>query len=73
MCLRAGPFIKLGPLRNIPGVAERAGCLSGAGLVVILAVCLTIYGASAFQNDAGSIGLKTLSGRELQRDPLQVH
>ena len=70
--LRVGPFIKLGPLRNIPGVAERAGCLSGAGLVVILAVALTIYGASAFQNDAGAIGVKTLSGRELQRDPLQV-
>jgi hypothetical protein len=68
----AGPFIKLGPLRNIPGVAERAGCLSGAGLVVILTVALTIYGASAFQNDSGAIGVKTLSGRELQRDPLQV-
>ncbi|KAK9907365.1 hypothetical protein WJX75_002256 [Coccomyxa subellipsoidea] len=70
--LVTGPFIKLGPLRNIPGVAERAGCLSGAGLVVILTVALTIYGASAFQNDSGAIGVKTLSGRELQRDPLQT-
>merc|ERR1719463_777513 len=34
-----GPFIKLGPLRSVQGVAEIAGCLSAAGLVVILAVC----------------------------------
>lgn len=53
-------------------MAERAGCLSAAGLVVILTVALTIYGAAAFQGDAGAIGVKTLSGRELQRDPLQV-
>ena len=26
-----GPFIKLGPLRNVDAVAEKAGCLSGAG------------------------------------------
>ena len=69
----AGPFIKLGPLRNVgQGVAERAGCLSGAGLVVILSVALTIYGAAAFQVDQVPMGVKTLSGRELQKDPLQV-
>ena len=69
----AGPFIKLGPLRNVgQGVAERAGCLSGAGLVVILTVCLTIYGAAAFQVDQVPMGVKTLSGRELQKDSLQV-
>ena len=69
----AGPFIKLGPLRNVgEGVAERAGCLSAAGLVVILTVALTIYGAAAFQAGETSLGVKTLSGRELQRDPLQV-
>lgn len=70
----AGPFIKLGPLRNVgSGVAERAGCLSGAGLVVILTVCLAMYGATAFQVDQVPMGVKTLSGRELQKDPLQVH
>ena len=54
------------------GVAERAGCLSAAGLVVILTVALTIYGAAAFQVDQVPMGVKTLSGRELQKDPLQV-
>ena len=32
----AGPFIKLGPLRNSPELAERVGVVSAAGLVVIL-------------------------------------
>ena len=68
----AGPFIKFGPLRNVPGVAERSGCLSAAGLVVILSVALTIYGAAAFQGDGNALGVKTLSGRELAKDPLQV-
>ena len=53
-------------------MAERAGCLSAAGLVVILTVALTIYGAAAFQVDQVPMGVKTLSGRELQKDPLQV-
>ncbi|KAL6769669.1 PSAL1 [Auxenochlorella protothecoides x Auxenochlorella symbiontica] len=66
-----GPFIKLGPLRNIPGVAEQAGSLSGAGLVLILAVCLSIYGKSTFQGDGPEVGVKTLSGRSISRDPLQ--
>jgi photosystem I subunit 11 len=72
-----GPFIKLGPLRNVVGEAEIAGCLSGAGLVVILAACLSIYGSAAFQktvvNSApANLGVKTLSGRETVRDPLQT-
>merc|ERR1712124_241694 len=55
-----GPFIKLGPLRSIEGVAEVAGCLSAAGLVIILTTCLSIYGAVRFQrNDV--VGTKTLS------------
>ena len=54
------------------GVAERSGCLSAAGLVVILSVALTIYGAAAFQGEPNSLGVKTLSGRELSKDPLQV-
>merc|ERR1712023_219140 len=41
-----GPFIKLGPLRNTTGVAETAGCISAAALVLLLAVCLTIYGVT---------------------------
>merc|ERR1711937_804253 len=44
-----GPFIKLGPLRTLTGTAEVAGCMSAAGLVIILAVCLSIYGTVSFQ------------------------
>jgi len=64
-----GPFIKLGPLRNVEGVAEIAGCLSGAGLVIILAIAMSIYGAAMFQS-APTLGVKTLSGRSITRDPL---
>lgn len=64
-----GPFIKLGPLRGTDA-AEVAGCLSGAGLVLILTACLSIYGATAFQRDE-VIGVKTLSGRDITRDPVQ--
>ncbi|GBF94744.1 photosystem I reaction center subunit XI [Raphidocelis subcapitata] len=65
-----GPFIKLGPLRAVEGTAEIAGCLSAAGLVGILALCLTLYGAAQFQS-APKMGVKTLSGRAIERDPLQ--
>jgi photosystem I subunit 11 len=68
--LLPGPFIKLGPLRAVEGVAEVAGCLSAAGLVLILAVCLSIYGSASFQSTP-KMGVKTLSGRSVQRDPLQ--
>ncbi len=61
---------QLGPLRNVPGTAEVAGCLSGAGLVLILSLCLSIYGAAQFQSTP-KIGVKTLSGRSVARDPLQ--
>ncbi|KAK3273558.1 hypothetical protein CYMTET_18207 [Cymbomonas tetramitiformis] len=66
----AGPFIKLGPLRATDA-AEVAGCLSGAGLVVILTLCLSIYGASTFQSEE-TLGKKTLTGRELAPDALQT-
>merc|ERR1719389_450311 len=66
-----GPFIKLGPLRAIEGTAEIAGCISAAGLVVILAVALSIYGAASFQRKE-VIGIKTLTGREIERDELQT-
>jgi len=69
--LVAGPFIKLGPLRNVEGTAEIAGCLAAAGLVGILTGCLSIYGAVTFQDDEPQVGIKTLSGREIERDPLQ--
>lgn len=57
-----GPFIKLGPLRNVAETAEKAGCLSGAGLVVILALALTGYGATIFQQVLWGTcqGLRTL-------------
>lgn len=64
-----GPFIKLGPLRSTEA-AELAGCLSGAGLVLILTACLSIYGATAFQRQE-VVGIKTLSGRSIAKDPLQ--
>ena len=68
--LVVGPFIKLGPLRA-SAEADLAGSLAGAGLVVILTVCLTIYGAATFQTDGMEVGVKTLSGRSIEKDPLQ--
>lgn len=41
-------------------------------LVFILTGCLTIYGSATFQNEEPQVGLKTLSGREIERDPLQT-
>ncbi|KIY98480.1 Photosystem I reaction center subunit XI [Monoraphidium neglectum] len=66
-----GPFIKLGPLRAVEGVAEIAGSLSAAGLVGILALCLALYGGAQFQSQP-PLGVKTLSGRAVQRDSLQT-
>jgi photosystem I subunit 11 len=62
--------VQLGPLRAIEGVAEIAGCMSAAGLVLILALALSIYGSASFQSTP-KMGVKTLSGRSVQRDPLQ--
>lgn len=69
--LVTGPFIKLGPLRNIPEDAEIAGCLASALLVLILTGCLTIYGQATFQEESSTLGVKTLTGRDVQKDPLQ--
>merc|ERR1719378_1355169 len=67
-----GPFIKLGPLRGATGgTAESVGCISAAVLVIILASCLSIYGAASF-NSKSVIGIKTLSGRKIARDELQT-
>lgn len=71
--LLVGPFIKLGPLRNMEGAAEISGCLSAAALVLILTLCLSIYGTVTFQNDVPVVGVKTLSGRSLSPDPLQTN
>jgi photosystem I subunit 11 len=65
-----GPFIKLGPLRATDA-AEIAGSLSGAGLVLILTACLSIYGAVSFQQPP-VVGVKTLTGRSIAQDPLQT-
>merc|ERR1719213_73572 len=65
-----GPFIKLGPLRAVEGTAEIAGCISAAGLVIILAICSSIYGSASFQRKE-TVGVKTLTGRDITRDPLQ--
>lgn len=52
------------------GTAEVAGCLSAAGLVLILSLCLSLYGDASFQSTP-KMGVKTLSGRTVARDPLQ--
>ncbi|WAL62656.1 photosystem I reaction center subunit XI [Thermocoleostomius sinensis] len=40
-----GPFTYAGPLRN-SDVSDLAGLIGAAGLVVILTICLSIYGSS---------------------------
>merc|ERR1711904_178135 len=59
-----GPFIKSGPLRNNNGVAEVAGCLSAAGLILILTVCLSIYGTVSFSDARQSFLFKRHSSRK---------
>ncbi|PSP18172.1 MAG: chlorophyll a/b binding light-harvesting protein [Cyanobacteria bacterium QS_8_64_29] len=41
-----GPFARLGPMRDAE-VANLVGLLSASGLIVILTVCLSIYGTAA--------------------------
>ena len=45
-----GPFAKLGPLRN-SDIALFAGFLSTIGLILILTLGLTIYGAAMFKQE----------------------
>ena len=59
-----GPFAKLGPLRN-SDIALFAGFLSTIGLILILTLGLTIYGAAVFKpekesSEAGENDLQTL-------------
>nr|YP_009510414.1 photosystem I reaction center subunit XI [Gracilaria caudata]YP_010196131.1 photosystem I reaction center subunit XI [Gracilaria caudata]AXI96087.1 photosystem I reaction center subunit XI [Gracilaria caudata]UAD83528.1 photosystem I reaction center subunit XI [Gracilaria caudata] len=56
-----GPFDKLGPLRNTD-VALLSGFLSSVGLIIILTVCLSMYGNVSFdKNDSKDI-LQTSEG-----------
>ncbi|KAJ0052118.1 hypothetical protein Pint_03122 [Pistacia integerrima] len=70
--LLVGPFVKAGPLRNTE-YAGAAGSLAAGGLVVILSICLTMYGISSFNEGEPSIapGL-TLTGRKKEPDQLQT-
>ena len=45
-----GPFEKLGPLRN-SSIALLSGFLSTLGLIIILNICLKIYGNVTFQDN----------------------
>ncbi|KAL8170831.1 hypothetical protein V2J09_022635 [Rumex salicifolius] len=70
--LLVGPFVKAGPLRNTE-VAGPAGSLAAAGLVVILSVCLTMYGIASFKEGEPSIApALTLTGRKKVPDQLQT-
>ncbi len=51
-----GPFAKLGPLRN-SDQANLVGLLSASGLVVILAVCLSLYGNVSFPQGKTNSGV----------------
>ena len=48
-----GPFAKLGPLRN-SDIGLLAGFFSTVGLILILTLGLTIYGAASFGQDKNS-------------------
>ncbi|XP_074557450.1 photosystem I reaction center subunit XI, chloroplastic-like [Curcuma longa] len=70
--LLVGPFVKTGPLRNTE-VAGAAGSLAAAGLVVILSVCLTMYGAASFkEGEPSTAPTLTLTGRKKEADKLQT-
>nr|QCI07671.1 photosystem I reaction center subunit XI [Nitophyllum punctatum] len=45
-----GPFDKLGPLRNTD-VALLSGFLSAVGLIIILTLCLSMYGSASFNEN----------------------
>jgi photosystem II CP43 chlorophyll apoprotein len=53
--LLLGPFLKLGPLRDTDA-ALWAGWGSASGLVVILSVCLFLYGSTVFQDRRKPVG-----------------
>lgn len=53
--LLLGPFLKLGPLRNTD-MALWAGFGGASGLVVILSLCLFLYGNAVFQERRTPVG-----------------
>ncbi|OAY68877.1 Photosystem I reaction center subunit XI, chloroplastic [Ananas comosus] len=70
--LLVGPFVITGPLRNTP-YAGQAGSLAAAGLVVILSICLTMYGIASFKEGDPSVAPSlTLTGRKKEADKLQT-
>ncbi|KAL9248272.1 hypothetical protein vseg_021614 [Gypsophila vaccaria] len=70
--LLVGPFVKAGPLRNTE-YAGAAGSLAAAGLVIILSMCLTMYGIASFKEGEPSIApALTLTGRKKAPDQLQT-
>ena len=72
-----GPFEKLGPLRNSP-VSLLVAFMSTIGLILILSVCLTIYGkvtyqkTSTFYDRFSNKDLQTLEGWEQFRSGFLV-
>ncbi|KAH9313811.1 hypothetical protein KI387_022438 [Taxus chinensis] len=67
-----GPFVKTGPLRNTE-YAGAAGSLAAAGLVIILSLCLTIYGVASFKEGEPPLAPSlTLTGRKKEADKLQT-
>ena len=60
-----GPFVKLGPLRN-SDIGLLSGFLSTIGLILILTLGLTIYGAAAFQqtNSQDTEGVQELQTKK---------
>ncbi|XP_068665440.1 photosystem I reaction center subunit XI, chloroplastic [Aristolochia californica] len=70
--LLVGPFVKTGPLRNTE-YAGIAGSLGAGGLVVILSICLTMYGIASFKEGEPSTAPSlTLTGRKKEADKLQT-
>jgi photosystem II CP43 chlorophyll apoprotein len=64
--LLLGPFLKLGPLRDTAN-ALLSGVASASGLVVILTICLWIYGAVVFQGrekPAGELPVNMQGGKD---------
>ncbi|MDF5724585.1 MAG: chlorophyll a/b binding light-harvesting protein [Rhizonema sp. PD37] len=54
-----GPFAKLGPLRD-SNAANLAGLLAASGLVVILTICLSIYGTVSYKEQLQTVPQSTL-------------
>ena len=50
-----GPFVVLSPLRNTE-MANLAGGMAALGLVLILTICLSIYGRATFQTADSAVG-----------------